>query len=371
MSNPIILSDGEDEEKRTTPLPSKKKPRTNPIPTVFLLDDDPTPPPKKPAPVTGTASPSSSSSIPSFVADTPMSDAPLLKSTSIRVPIPPPGGNGGLICLDSESESESRLQNFKEHSKVGDDEEVEYSGWSPRLFSSYDSFGDANLTQTSGDTSSQPTFLQDDIYQVSQCSDKENFSLEQMGNIAKKKVDISYNKKNSSDEAVTKKRMIKEERIRLAEEKKLKKEQEKLEKAALRAQAAELKKMEKEKQKWEKGKFALKSIVAEFDTKVVEQGSVGGHLLSRFADKGLTYRITKNPIERSITWTMSVPEHISELSSGGTEVRYVVLVFDAEEFCNLVINGLLLDHVSKVQNHYPSYTVCYLTNRLLAYINKR
>lgn len=36
--------------------------------------------------------------------------------------------------------------------------------------------------------------------------------------------------------------------------------------------------MEKERQKWEKGKFALKSIVAEFDTKVVEQGSVGGEI---------------------------------------------------------------------------------------------
>lgn len=49
-----------------------------------------------------------------------------------------------------------------------------------------------------------------------------------------------------------------------------------MQKAALKAQAAELKKMEKEMQKWEKGKFALNSIVAEFDTRVIEHGSVGG-----------------------------------------------------------------------------------------------
>lgn len=51
-----------------------------------------------------------------------------------------------------------------------------------------------------------------------------------------------------------------------------------MQKAALKAQTAELKKLEKEKQKWEKGKLALKSIVAEFDTKIVEQGSVGGEV---------------------------------------------------------------------------------------------
>lgn len=49
-----------------------------------------------------------------------------------------------------------------------------------------------------------------------------------------------------------------------------------MQKAALKAEAAERKKIEKEKQKWEKGKSALKSIVAEIDTKVVELGSIGG-----------------------------------------------------------------------------------------------
>lgn len=49
-----------------------------------------------------------------------------------------------------------------------------------------------------------------------------------------------------------------------------------MQKAALKAEALEMKKVQKEKQKWEKGKLALKSIVAEIDTKVVELGSVGG-----------------------------------------------------------------------------------------------
>ncbi|KAI8535981.1 hypothetical protein RHMOL_Rhmol10G0219300 [Rhododendron molle] len=101
-------------------------------------------------------------------------------------------------------------------------------------------------------------------------------------------------------------------RVRLKEEKNQLKEREKLQKAAMKAEAAELKKLEKEKQKWEKGKFALNSIVANVDAKVVELGSVGGHLLTRFAEKGLTYRITSNPIERSIVWNMAVPDQISK-----------------------------------------------------------
>jgi hypothetical protein len=53
-----------------------------------------------------------------------------------------------------------------------------------------------------------------------------------------------------------------------------------LQKAAQKAEAAELKKMQKDMQKWEKGKFALKSIVADIDAKIVELGSVGGDSLS-------------------------------------------------------------------------------------------
>lgn len=57
-------------------------------------------------------------------------------------------------------------------------------------------------------------------------------------------------------------------------------QQEKLHKAALKAEAAELKKMEKEKKKWENGKLALKYIVAEIDAKVIELGSVGGRIFA-------------------------------------------------------------------------------------------
>lgn len=59
-------------------------------------------------------------------------------------------------------------------------------------------------------------------------------------------------------------------------------QREKLQKAAMKAEALELKKLEKEKQKWEKGKFALKSIVAKVDSKVVELGSVGGKAFLEF-----------------------------------------------------------------------------------------
>lgn len=53
-------------------------------------------------------------------------------------------------------------------------------------------------------------------------------------------------------------------------------QQEKLRKEAMKAEAAAMKKLQKEKEKWEKGKFALKSIVAEIDKRVLEGGSIGG-----------------------------------------------------------------------------------------------
>ncbi|KAJ0525861.1 putative ERCC4 domain, EME1/EME2 domain-containing protein [Helianthus annuus] len=169
-------------------------------------------------------------------------------------------------------------------------------------------------------------------------------------------------------------RNTKEEKARLMNERKQQKEQEKLEKIALKAQAAEMKKMQKEIERWEKGKFAQQSIVAKIDTKVVEQGSIGGQLLTRLAEKGIAFQITSNPVERSIIWTMSVPENIAQGLTRGTHIPYVLLVFEAEEFCHLAVDDdgcHLMDHVSRVQSIYPSHTLCYLTNRLLAYINKR
>lgn len=74
MSDPIIISDDEDQK---TPVPSlSKKPRTlsDPLPTILVLDDDPTP--KK-----FQLASSSFSSTPSFVAETPMSDLSIVKCT--------------------------------------------------------------------------------------------------------------------------------------------------------------------------------------------------------------------------------------------------------------------------------------------------
>lgn len=122
-------------------------------------------------------------------------------------------------------------------------------------------------------------------------------------------------------------------------------QQEKLQKAATKAEDAEHKKLEKEKQKWAKDK-ALKSVVALIDNKLVEE-SVGGkdflhsmyhsstytsrlsssslkygdsvpsiykgRLISGLQEKGITYRVTSNPIERSIVWTMTLPEHIAQV----------------------------------------------------------
>ncbi|XP_070030773.1 crossover junction endonuclease EME1B-like isoform X2 [Nicotiana tabacum] len=176
---------------------------------------------------------------------------------------------------------------------------------------------------------------------------------------------------SSVDGVTGKMRMSKDERLRLNEEKKQQKEREKLQKAAQKAEAAEIKKREKEKEKWEKGKFAHKSIVAHIDTKVVELGSIGGHLLSRLAEKGLSFRVSSNPIEKSIVWSMSVPEEISKISSEVIKVPYILIICEAEEFCDLVNSESLMSHVSRVQRLYPLHTVCYLTNKLMAFINKR
>ncbi|XP_030975388.1 crossover junction endonuclease EME1B-like isoform X1 [Quercus lobata] len=383
MSQPILLSDEEDDlhhfhqNALSTPLhfASKKQrlsdpdPDPDPNPPDTVLIDDPTP--QKPG----------QTSTPSFVPETPLSapnsDLVIVKCTAANSSNPQPrvsdpdhnrfSGITGLICLESDNDSESGSgrENCKEDETIGADFRVSMdSEWSSKFMDSTSSLGNNSLTRMS-------SLEDDDDCQVHDYPDKENVSMEQINKVNQKRTKTDAEENNMTDKARGRKKMAKEERIRLMEEKKLKKEQEKLQKAAQKAEAAELKKMQKEKQKWEKGKLALKSIVAEIDAKVVELGSIGGHLLTRFAEKGLAYRITSNPIERSIVWTMNVPEHISQHSSNGVQIPYVLLVYEAKEFCNLVSNESLLDHVSSVQSCYPSFTICYLTNRLMAYINKR
>ncbi|RZC87162.1 hypothetical protein C5167_042093 [Papaver somniferum] len=190
----------------------------------------------------------------------------------------------------------------------------------------------------------------DVIYQSQGCYEEENGI-----STSQKDKDIGLNPRRNSrkDDANDRKKKTKEDKLRLIEEKKLKKEQEKLQKQAQKAEAAELKKLQKEQQKWENGKFALKSIVAEIDAKVVEIGAIGdigyypGPILTRLAEKGLNYRVTSNPIERSILWTITVPDELSKLSSKGSEVPYILIVRQAEEFCNLVSNETLMEDVLK------------------------
>ncbi|XP_014515865.1 crossover junction endonuclease EME1B [Vigna radiata var. radiata] len=266
-------------------------------------------------------------------------------------------GSSPRICLEADNE----LENFGVGKR--DQNEARDSRWTSDSMGSGSSserhISHENATQTEmlGNDLSNPTSLR---------VENMDMETENTKNMKKSKVPS----KNTT-KAVGKTKMTKEERSRLMEEKKLQKEQEKLKKAALKAEAAELKKIEKEKQKWEKGKFAIKSIVAEIDAKVVEAGSIGGHLLTRFAEKGLTYHITSNPISGSILWSMKVPEQISQLSTERIEIPYVLLIYEADKFCNLVMNDSLFDQLSSIRSLYPSYTVCYLTNRLLAYINKR
>ncbi|CAK8578894.1 unnamed protein product [Lathyrus sativus] len=420
--DPIILSD---EDDPTTPLPlHSKKRRTeqpDPNPTVFIIDDDPTPQ-KQHVP----------SSIPSIVPDTPFS--PLFDSEIAIVKCTRPSdsaptnlpGISQMICLESDDELEnSRIGNWNENGARGFSSQEEIAGNSTWTYHStgygsspdrYVSCENVTRAENSGDNPSNPTSSQ-----VEENPNENNMSLEQEENPNENNMSLEQeenpNENNMSMEqeenpneinmsmeqeentneinmsmdqeenvdnmksskvsaksrnrATGKTKMTKEERSRLMEEKKLLKEQEKLRKAAMKAEAAELKKIEKEKQKWEKGKFAMKYIVAEIDAKVVESGSIGGHLLTRFAEKGLTYHITSNPISGSILWSMKVPESISQLSTERIEIPYVLLVFEADKFCNLTVNDSLFDQLNSIRNHYPAYTVCYLTNRLLSYINKR
>ncbi|CAN6459696.1 unnamed protein product [Victoria cruziana] len=173
------------------------------------------------------------------------------------------------------------------------------------------------------------------------------------------------------NDKLSRKTLSKEERLALREEKKLKRQQERLQKEALKAEAAKMKKLQKEKDRWEKGKLAIKAIVVEIDTKVVEMGLIGGSLLSKLAEKGFEFHITSNPIESSILWKMNIPDHIAQLSSKGANVPYILFVHEAEAFCNMITNETVINHVQRVQKLYPEYIICYCTNKLMSYISKR
>ncbi|KAK4382331.1 Crossover junction endonuclease EME1B [Sesamum angolense] len=406
-------------------LQSKKKQRTeafsNPSnSTVFIIDDDPTPCKKS----TSSLGPKSSPT-PSVVPETPFSDASIVKcsrgkcsfsgeslatnqfvvaDTPMREPLESRvsiakcnAGNhsrepacsinndteiNGRICMESDNESENigefrawKLKECVSAAKLMDESEI-----GSRFLESSFSLGipvqlqkkppTQNPVEVQDEGSSSPSFVEDGMSLA--CEDKAS-TMDPVVQMPSRQDNngCCTKEKKKAYETMKPKRISKEERLRLMEEKKQLKEQEKLLKAASKAEAAEMKKYKKEMQKWEKGKYALKSIVAEIDKKVVELGSIGGHLLTRFAEKGLTYHITSNPMERTILWTMVAPEEISVIASEPIEISYVLIIYEAEEFCNLVMNESLMDHIQSVQHRYPHHTVCYATNRLMAYINKR
>ncbi|CAI9109157.1 OLC1v1008923C3 [Oldenlandia corymbosa var. corymbosa] len=319
---------------------------------------------------------------PSVVEETPLSEMTNLEVPNIicnrSVPtfqplLPGHLSPDRLINLVSDSESDKGSQGhksdegalFTSHASKG----LVYNS---KFVESTLSFGE-NDQRNIPETSSLSSSLEHHSSQVYASSNVEcdlSFHRDKVSDLECKRKEKVFSEKGI-DDPVVKERMSKEERLRMKEEKKLQREQEKLRKAAEKAEAAEVRKLQKEKQKWEKGKFAQKSIVAHIDNKVVEMGSVGGHLLTRFGEKGLSFRVASNPIASSIIWSMNIPEELSQISSERNVILYVLLIYGAEEFCNIITSGALSGLVSEVQHQYPNHTICFLVNRLMAYVNKR
>ncbi|OEL29704.1 Crossover junction endonuclease EME1 [Dichanthelium oligosanthes] len=177
------------------------------------------------------------------------------------------------------------------------------------------------------------------------------------------------------------KRLTKEDKAKLMEERKQKRQEDKLHKKAMKDQLAKKKKKDKEIKEWESGKFALKCITAEIHSSVIESGLIGGCLLSSLAEQGLSYKVTKDSIKGSILWSMKIPNDIAHAlfnqnddcnmnQASVSKVPYISIVLQAEEFCDLISNGSFFSHVEEIRNRYPKFTICYITYKLMNYINK-
>ena len=59
------------------------------------------------------------------------------------------------------------------------------------------------------------------------------------------------------------------------------------------------------------------------------------------------------------------------MSLDDVDIHYLVFVFDAEEFSTMVAESSLFSHVQKAQLLYPGYTICYVVNRLAAFLKKK
>ncbi|KAI5054429.1 hypothetical protein GOP47_0030675 [Adiantum capillus-veneris] len=186
-----------------------------------------------------------------------------------------------------------------------------------------------------------------------------------------------------------------EEKKRQQELRKQRNEEEKKRKEELKAEAAERRNVEKEKEKWEKGKFALQNIIALVDTQILEAGLIGGHILTRFAEKGFKYRLVKNPVKKTVVWQMKSPSKESQidlqedclsqdsqepktfkkvgpqLSLESVHVSYVLVVLEAQEFLEMITEGTLDKHIRNLQKIYPGFRLCYLINKLMRFLQKR
>ncbi|KAL5188498.1 Crossover junction endonuclease EME1B [Glycine soja] len=313
--DPIILSD---EEDPSTPFPLRpKKRRTEPDPnpnpnrTVFVIDDDPTP---------------HKSATPSIVPETPMSalfdsDIAIVKCTipsdpSARVSpkkFSAPSGISQMICLESDNESENCGMGTRDKNEPRD------SRW---------------ISNSMGSGSSPGICLESD-------NELENCGMDKP--VENEPRDSRWTS-NSTESGSSPHICLESDN--------------ELENCGM----GERGENELRESRWTSNSMGFGSS-PEIDAKVVELGSIGGHLLTRFAEKGLTYHITSNPITGSILWSMKVPEHISQLSTERIEIPYILLVYEADKFCNLVMNDSLFDQLSSIQSLYPAYTVCYLTNR--------
>ncbi|CAH8390543.1 unnamed protein product [Eruca vesicaria subsp. sativa] len=331
MSDPILISD--DDEATTSP--SAKRPRKNPLtPTI------------EPYPVLSASSPLLSHDDDDVTVVTGA-------GVSSRGRDEVCTGKGVISLLDSDSEDTpptepiNAEQPFRLDSVISDSDSDNSTDW---------------LRGPSSQSSLPKVSVQVDSYREIEDKGAEKMGLSQKQASGSKSPSLS-------GKAVPRKRLSNDERIRATEEKKLRKEQEKLQKAASKAEEAEKRKLDKEMRKLEKGKLALKSIVVEIDLQLVE-GALGAPLISLFAEKGITYRVTSNPIKRSIVWKMTLPEGVSQSLPLGP-IPYILLAYEAAEFCNLVANERLLENLSRVRDQYPSYTVCYLTSNLTSYVKKR
>ncbi|GJR65710.1 crossover junction endonuclease EME1B-like protein [Tanacetum coccineum] len=180
-----------------------------------------------------------------------------------------------LICLESDEESKGfgsfseRLSEPKSILELEDNLEVPSTCSESSMLQARSCFA--------------PTV--DDFSQVSDNSGEANHILHLTDEIDRQKDKAKgVTNKRSAAELKGRTRNTNGEKDHLMNEKKQQKEQEKLKKATLKAEAAEKKKVQKEFERWEKGKFAQQSIVAKIDTKVIEQGSIGGKVDFRYCD---------------------------------------------------------------------------------------